>query len=103
MATITVIGNDECGISRLYTFLANVKNFPTPVQFAAITAGISEQEVRHALDRTPLAVVGDQIMPRDELERLGQMSAGEAHFQYHMFGLIVHCQDGRPVHQSTES
>lgn len=99
MATIT---QNDSGISRLYTFLANVKNFPTPLQFAAITAGISEEEVRHALERTPLAVVGDQIMPRDELERLGQMSAGEAHFQYHMFGLIVHCQDGRPVYQSVE-
>ncbi len=99
---MTTIMQNDSGISRLYTFLANVKNFPTPLQFAAITAGISEEEVRHALERTPLAVVGDQIMPRDELERLGQMSAGEAHFQYHMFGLIVHCQDGRPVYQSVE-
>lgn len=99
---MTTIMQNDSGISRLYTFLAHVKSFPTPLPFAAITAGISEEEVRHALERTPLTVVGDQIVPKDELERLGQMSVIEADFQYHILGVIVHCWDGRPVYQSVE-
>lgn len=101
MATILIVQNDS-GISRLYTFLSHVKHFPSPLQFAAITAGISEQEVRYALERTPFAVVGDQIMPRSELDRFGQMSVSEADYLYRSRGVIVLCRDGRPVCQSLE-
>ncbi|EES73473.1 hypothetical protein POTG_01768 [Paenibacillus sp. oral taxon 786 str. D14] len=92
----------ESGISRLYVFLAHVKHFPAPVRFAAITAGISEQEVCRALERTPYTAVCDQIMPREELDRLGRMTIGEANDLYHTRGITVLCRDGRPVSQGTE-
>lgn len=39
----------ESGISRLYTYLANVKNYPTPVRAASCISGVPEEMIPEIL------------------------------------------------------
>lgn len=92
----------QSGIACLFELLAHVKTFPTPLHFAAICSGIGIDEARQAIVSSPFVVVDDQIVPRDHLERIGQMTICEADDQYHQFGAATYCKDGYATWQYPE-
>lgn len=85
------------GMARLFEFLACVKHFPVPLRFASICSGIGEGEARRALEHSPFTVIDDQIVPQDELDRIGRMTVIEADELYRKSGISIYCKAGRPI------
>lgn len=50
------------GLARLFIYLANIKNFPTPLKAAAIVSGIPEEDMGKAIGESIYIVKDGQIL-----------------------------------------
>jgi hypothetical protein len=56
------VGSNEFGLTRLFEYLANIKNYPTPLRAASCVSGIAEESIKNLLSQgNPYVVIGDKI------------------------------------------